>query len=277
MKTGIKEFDAMCGGGITKGLYVFAGPSGVGKTSLLVNIALNLALAGRHVIIVSQEMDGGGIAKMIYRCAGSNADADKAMDTMRSCRDKIAIYDKDASGGALDADGCVRLVDDWMQDHPGIKPVVMIDHFQRIASTGREDLRSGAVIAAKCLADYCRKEGLAVLCVSQVSGSYRLRSAAQMEPKESVDLAYESDFFVNMQLKEVNDAADQKWGCGGKTYDKALGKVKREIVFSAYKKRCSGPSMIVLTFDSANCRFEDAKREKKKQRELGLNPLAGDC
>ncbi len=54
--TGIEFFDEMSGGGIYNGLNVIAGMPNVGKTTFLVQLAVELSKAGRPVVFMSKDM-----------------------------------------------------------------------------------------------------------------------------------------------------------------------------------------------------------------------------
>lgn len=72
--TGYKTLDKKLGGGFVKdGLYIIGARPGMGKTTLGINIAENIAKAGKSVLIVSLEMSTKQItAKRIAKQSGLN-------------------------------------------------------------------------------------------------------------------------------------------------------------------------------------------------------------
>ena len=63
--TGLREFDTASGGGLrARGVHMFVGKPGRAKTQTCIQIAVNAALAGTPVGVVSLEMDGPEVAQL---------------------------------------------------------------------------------------------------------------------------------------------------------------------------------------------------------------------
>jgi DNA repair protein RadA/Sms len=61
--TGVGEFDRVLGGGVVPGAAILlSGEPGVGKSTLLLEVAARTAAAGRRVLYVSAEESLGGCA-----------------------------------------------------------------------------------------------------------------------------------------------------------------------------------------------------------------------
>ena len=57
LETGIKSFDNLLGGGLCSGLTLLGAPSSMGKTTLLLNIVVNIILKHKkHILYYSLEM-----------------------------------------------------------------------------------------------------------------------------------------------------------------------------------------------------------------------------
>ena len=65
ISTGFKELDNTLNGGLRPGLYVFGANPGLGKTSLMLHLALNLALKNVYVLYFNLEMEPALIASKI--------------------------------------------------------------------------------------------------------------------------------------------------------------------------------------------------------------------
>lgn len=83
IKTGLEEFDYVTGGLYNGELTVGAGRPGDGKTAIAMQIAMNVALSGKHVCFFSMEMTGlqtmnrlfagfGGVDANRLRITGAN-------------------------------------------------------------------------------------------------------------------------------------------------------------------------------------------------------------
>ena len=69
--TGIPSLDDMLGGGLPRGsLTLIAARPGMGKTSLAIQFAGNLAAAGKRVLLIELEMSKGQILSLIRRQRG---------------------------------------------------------------------------------------------------------------------------------------------------------------------------------------------------------------
>ena len=66
LSTGIDSLDAALGGGLYSGLHILAAPPGAGKSSLAIQIALNVAIMYKGVLYISLEMPR---ADVVARCA----------------------------------------------------------------------------------------------------------------------------------------------------------------------------------------------------------------
>lgn len=66
LKTGFTQLDAILGGGMVKGgLYIIGGRPGIGKTTLALSTAMNIAREKKSVLFVSLEMSEGQIASKL--------------------------------------------------------------------------------------------------------------------------------------------------------------------------------------------------------------------
>lgn len=72
LETGFSTLDAILGGGMTKGgMYILAGRPGMGKTTLALAIAEEIAAKGKKVLFISMEMDKNQINAKRLACAAA--------------------------------------------------------------------------------------------------------------------------------------------------------------------------------------------------------------
>ncbi len=102
MVTGIAEFDRVCGGGLVRACAVLVGGDpGIGKSTLLLQAAAGLALAGRTVVYVTGEEAEAQIQDRARRLALSHApvalaaetDLRKVMEALKAAKPDVAVFD----------------------------------------------------------------------------------------------------------------------------------------------------------------------------------------
>ena len=145
LTTGIGEMDRTLGGGLVAGAaIVVGGEPGVGKSTLLLQVAASIVAGGSRALVVSAEESPGQVAIRAGRLTGSydevqvmsTNDVDEVVAAAESLRPAVLIVDSIQSIATRDADGpaggvgqvreCgARLVK--FAKRSGI-PVVMIGH-----------------------------------------------------------------------------------------------------------------------------------------------------
>jgi DNA repair protein RadA/Sms len=113
LPTGVGEFDRVLGGGIVPGAVILlSGEPGVGKSTLLLDVAAHAARGGRKVLYVSAEESAGQVYLRASRTGGLNDNLYLANDTdlgsvlghIESLRPDLLIVDsvQTVSSGALE-------------------------------------------------------------------------------------------------------------------------------------------------------------------------------
>ena len=103
IKTGLEEFDYVTGGLYNGELTVGAGRPGDGKTAIAMQIAMNVALSGKHVCFFSMEMTGlqtmnrlfagfGGVDANRLRITGANPEDLLKMEKMAGEFQDLPLY-----------------------------------------------------------------------------------------------------------------------------------------------------------------------------------------
>lgn len=171
-------------GGWHKGDLVFIGarPS-MGKTALMVNLALNAAAAGHPVGIISGEQSAMQIGQRSIAADGQvaaermrNGDIDeeawpKLTDAMRRLIDrKVRIYDRSAPT----LDELCRVARRWKQEH-GIT-ALFVDYLQRIKAPKADNRIEEVSEVARGLKTLARDLDIAVISLAQVKAEVDKRN-----------------------------------------------------------------------------------------------------
>ena len=247
ISTGFANLDEILDGGLYEGLYILGAISSLGKTTLALQLADNLAKAGQDVLIFSLEMARSeliakSISRLTYLQADSRADAkttrgitagtryagysktektviNKAIATYKTYAGHIFIHEGIGNIGA-------EQVKDEVRQHiaiTGNKPVIIIDYLQILAPY---DMRASdkqntdkAVLELKRLS---RDYKIPVLGISsfnrdsyKAGGGINQGKVSMTDYKESGALEYSADVLMGLEFtsagtKEYNERAEKR-------------------------------------------------------------------
>ena len=262
LPTGFKTLDAHLDGGLFEGLYIMGGITSLGKTSLALQMADQMAEAGHDVLIFSLEMARSelmakSLSRLTLQLALDYFQDSKNAKTARglTCGSRYAHYGEAELrliGEALDLYGgyAGRLfISEGVGDigaaeirrevekhlrHTGKKPVVLVDYLQILSpwsdrATDKQNTDK-AVLELKRLS---RDFKIPVIGLSSFNRA-NYREAVTMEAfKESGAIEYSSDVLLGLQLK----------GAGEKDFDAAEAREKnpRQVELVILKNR-HGPA-----------------------------------
>ena len=272
ISTGFDDLDSILDGGLYEGLYIMGAISSLGKTTLALQIADNLAKGGHDVLIFSLEMSkheliAKSISRLTYLLADNKQDAKttrgittgsryasysqnvKALINMsisryREYAQHIFIHEGIGDIG-------VTRVKEIVEQHieiTGNKPVVIIDYVQILApydmrSTDKQNTDK-AVLELKRLS---RDFKIPVLGISSFNrdsyksgGGINQGKVSMTDFKESGALEYSADVLLGLEFV----------GAGDKNYDEKEEKKKdpRQIRLVVLKNR-NGKPWVSTTFD----------------------------
>lgn len=256
--TGFKKLDSVLDGGLYEGLYIVGAISSLGKTTIITQIADQIAQAGTDVLIFSLEMARAEImAKSISRhtlqsvlaTGGDIRNAKTArgittgkryIDYSQTERDlinsSIMEYSKYAQNIYI-SEGIGNIgaeqIRETVQKHilfTGKTPVVIIDYLQILApyserATDKQNTDKAVMELKRISRDYKTP----VIGISSFNRA-NYKEAVTMEAfKESGAIEYSSDILIGLQLK----------GAGKKDFDanEAKRKDPREIELVILKNR----------------------------------------
>jgi replicative DNA helicase len=251
MPTGMEDLDNIIWGVHRKELLIIAARPSQGKTSLSVQIAWNLAKAGKKVLFVSLEMSSHAVLERIL-CneflikgwllrKGDEEERQKAIACIDQLKARLMTYP-------------LTIVDDWgfKADHLeqlvrlNQADVLVVDHLQRISSNGYKSRQ-------ECLADYvqeCKAVAMRNNCATILASQINRQGADQ---KSSMN-------FVK-GTGEAEEAADTLISCNwiGRAkaiespYDETIQKGEYQI--SVDKQRHGPVDFVTLDFDVQYYKF----------------------
>lgn len=268
VSTGFEELNKKLNGGLYPGLYTIGAISSLGKTSLTLQIADNIANQGNHVLFFSLEMPVDElISKSVSRkMFVNNAERCKDIGTIQVlnnhvdyCKDEfdkaIEDYTKNISRKLSIIQGNFNMTIDSMVDYvkkfiegTNIKPVVFIDYLQIIKSDSqfrdKRDCIDDIVVKLKMLS---RDFNIPVIVVSSFNRESYSNQVSFNCFKESGGIEYTSDFVLGLQLSVLDE--------GKKVDENSLNNAKqgnkdgkREVTLVILKNR-NGKSNTKQKFD----------------------------
>lgn len=264
ISTGFGNLDAILDGGLYEGLYVLGAISSLGKTTLMLQLADNLAQQGQDVLIFSLEMARSelmakSISRLTYLLAENQADAKTTRGITAGARyanyskaekaligKAIAKYKEYAPHVFITegmADVGVTKVREAVQKHitiTGNKPVLCLDYLQILTphdarASDKQNVDRNVTELKRISRDF----KIPVIAISSFNrDSYKTGGANQgrvsMENfKESGCIEYSADVLIGLEFA----------GAGAKDYDERTEKKAdpRQIRLVVLKARNSKP------------------------------------
>ena len=224
--TGFKLLDETLNGGIKQGLYAIGAISSLGKTTIVHQIADNLAKDGHDVLFFSLEMDrfqmlSKSLSRLSYQIAeeeGKNTDKfalchsdivqayklqgkqvemlDTAVELYKANYARNIRYEYGAKSG----EEIARVVDNHIK-YTEKKPIVIVDFLQYVKGT-KQDARMATNENVAILKDLVVKHGIPVILISSFNRSSYKTQASMESFKESGEIEYISDVLIGLQLKD---------------------------------------------------------------------------
>lgn len=256
--TGFKELDNALDGGLYEGLYVLGAISSLGKTTLVLQIADQIAQQGNDVLIFSLEMARSELmAKSISRitflgCNGkpSNAKTTRGItarqrhegystEEKRLINESIVRYGEYAKNLYI-SEGAGNIgaeeIGEAVRKHisiTGKKPVVVIDYLQILkAADPRSTDKQNTDKAVFMLKRISREYKIPIIGISSLNRDNYKQKINMAAFKESGAIEYSSDVLIGLQFQEVNDKEISE-----ELLDKEKRKDTRKIELKILKNR----------------------------------------
>lgn len=267
--TGFRDLDELTGGLHTPDLTIIAARPAMGKTSLLLNVAMNAARHGAHVGIASQEMDRNQIVQRLAAMeSGVNSHKirlgrltdDEWGRFVKACGElsKLPIFVDDANRltPTMLRTKCLR----W-RNHHGLD-LLMVDYLQILSSGGM--FKGSERVAevgyfARELKQLARELRIPVVAAAQLSRSLESRNDKRpllSDLRESGEIEQEADLVHFIYRDAVyNPETDNPGGA--------------EVITAKHRNGATGTT--TLYFDRTTTRFSSAHT-----RIVNLRDLTGD-
>lgn len=304
ISTGFSGLDDALGGGLYPGLYFLGAVSSIGKTTLLLQIADQIAKQGIPVLYYSLEMSANQlIAKSISRYTGiSNPFSALTVneilygDYKKMSHDKIDMlqdakkkYENDKIGDNMEivADvGNIKVSDikqrmNTYKDLLGIVPVVFIDYLQLIAPEEEDRRATDKQIVDKAVLELKRLSrdlDTPVIAVSSINRNSYFESVTMSSFKESGAIEYGSDVLLGLQpagmLEYVSSAQEKKYNGSIISECKDEKTKERHLVVNVLKNRNGQTGKQALfnnfptwhQFSETGITWEDVPKFEKKEK-----------
>lgn len=283
--TGFTALDAELDGGLYPGLYIIGAVSSLGKTTLALQIADNIAKSGEDVLIFSLEMAAGelmakSISRLTYELCGGNTGNAKTvrgyttykryagyssaeLELIRKAEEAFSGY----AGRLTYKEGLGNIgaeeIKQAVKQHiaiTGKKPTVIIDYLQILAPA---DVRASdkqntdkAILELKRLS---RDYGIAVLGISSFNRDNYTAAATMSAFKESGAIEYGSDVLLALQPAGMEEAGtDRQKAANKKKLDTCKASEVRQVEAVILKNRNgkTGGSITFNYYAMFNC-FEE--------------------
>lgn len=227
--TGFSPLDSHLGGGLRAGeLTVVSGPQGQGKTTFVLQVARNIAVAGHPVLYLSYEHpDDDVLARLLAMEAGllAGAEAFRLSDLRQVLAQEqpsagglaerlahfggeqavaaVAAYGSrfevvGASGEPLSVEQLVRTV-----QASEVRPVVVVDYLQKVATDGASrDEAEQVTVVVEALKDLALRAAVPVVAVVAADSSGIATGRVRLHHlRGSSALAYEADVALMLNNK----------------------------------------------------------------------------
>lgn len=258
ISTGFETLDTKLGGGLYGGLYTLGAISSLGKTSLALQIADNVAASGHDVIFFSLEMSANEVlAKSFSRISGELTQKGEMEDyyTTRAILNGIPTVDEYKKmekqynqiaknmyivEGNFHAD--LALIKRHVEKHIRVrrtKPVVVVDYLQILLPESDRLTDKQAVdrniVGLKRLS---REFDIPVILISSFNRENYANTVSYASFKESGAIEYSSDVILGLQLLVVHEVADEKSKTKKENIlNDAKNKIPREVELVILKNR----------------------------------------
>lgn len=231
--TGFEELDRRTYGGLRTGLAVLGGVSAVGKTTFALQMAENMAKAGKPVLFFSLEMSQGemigkGISRRTYEEVGNRRTENghfiarnlaevtdthlyqvsgeeekrvmqRAVERYQAECEKLYIYEGFQDGERVGVRQIKEIVAHFISETEQ-KPVIFIDYLQILAPSDiRMTDKQATDQAIFELKNLSRAEDLLIIAISSFNRDSYIEPISMTSFKESGAIEYTSDYLLGLQ------------------------------------------------------------------------------
>lgn len=290
IKTGFQNLDDAIDG-VGPGLYVLGAIPSLGKTTLMHQMADNMAMAGEHVLYFSLEQEpfelaSKSVARESYKISKESAltewgiqrgyDDSKKQEMVRKAQSQY----QEAIGNRLkiisgihnvSIDDIVISVEDFIK-RTGNSPVVIIDYLQKVKVVDSLSDKQRIDHITSTLKQLQSRNKIALFVISSFNRANYMQVADFESFKESGDIEYSADAVWALQLKILSDPimSAQETGKSGTTrnqkrllVDKEKNLEPRRVELVALKHRGHQLYRVEFFFHGSHAFIEPAPDTKK--------------
>lgn len=251
IKTGFTTWDSNTGG-LYNGLYFIGAISSLGKTTLMHQLADQLAKLNNKVIYFSLEQSklellSKSLSREIYKKGIIKADSlSIRKGEIKSLEEYIEAYTSAVKGNINIIEGSTETDIDFIREYVAkyikyyhARPVVIIDYLQIIENTREKDPRAKVEANVKALKLLSRDYKVPVLCISNINRSNYTLPVDFESFKESGLIEYSADVILGLQLQMITSPNFQKCNTteAREEVKKAMTAYPREVKLVCLKNR----------------------------------------
>ncbi len=222
ISTGFLGLDAKLGGGFRKGLVIVAAEHGLGKTSLVLQMASTMANAGNIVLMYSLEMDpqellARCVSRQSYEHLGKSGmtfdevihvlSGEEAPPERRAhCEEMLSLISPNLhlTRGKYDVRRIREEVDEAVECGYGKRLVVIVDYLQNMEQEGR-NVRDSIEKSVDGLAEMCHVHRIPGIVISGINRDGYGKPFDESCLRESGKIEYDATVVLGLQFSRVGN------------------------------------------------------------------------
>ena len=255
LSTGFKNLDEALDGGLYPGLYVIGAVSSLGKTTLILQAAENIAAAGHDVLIFSLEMATSeliakSISRLTFQISKARNMPQKYARTVRNVLKDEA--DSETSRALLEdaeaqyinyadrvyivegvMDYGVKEIGEAVKKHiyyTGNTPLIIVDYLQILTAADKYQTdKQRTDESVKILKQISRDINAPIIAISSFNRENYKEAVNMASFKESGGIEYSADVLIGLQLNGIDRKIKNKDGTAQEESDKEYKARIREL------------------------------------------------
>lgn len=292
ISTGIPELDEVLSGGYRVGINVVGGIPNLGKTTLLINSAINMASKGTAAIYLTHDMRANELMDKVFSKVSYDKLADKGY-TLTDISFKRELLKDDQKSrivikevieqsklltiiDMLDTKEFIKQTGEYedLQSFNVIEraiklytsiyknPVFFVDSLQQMALYLGLSAKDGIDKILMMFKEYSAKYKAAIVLVSTLSRSHYNKDLTIEAFKESGNIEYDADSIFVLQPRDLKEE-------GAVDMDGFKSNDFRDVTIKCLKSRDSGFVSKDITLFAPYCSFIPFDEERSRQQRLG--------
>lgn len=270
LPTGVDFIDDITYGGLYGGLSILCGVPNVGKTTLLVQIAVALSRQGVPVVYISKDMQKEEVmVKAVSHIASEDCGCELGINDLTEMLSSGKALSEDLEKAVIDACGMLHIIDfnrgtlqgvdlseltegsdfgklvEYFSKMYDLASVFIVDSLQSIALSYEKSSKEGVDIALAELKYYIQKYKTRMLVVSNLSRAFYNKELTINALKETGNAEYEASCVLAMEIAgsrmSMNDFRQN---------------LVRKIKIRNLKDRAGGYKELVVEFDVVKSTFK---------------------